>query len=218
MAKPNTGSITKFAPHQPKSIEIFIGDPSTLSAGWYLCDGGTYNGIVTPNLEGTFPQGNSGDPWVKLAVASKTALPNIGISVVEDSHTHTLANKPSIGLANASGAHDHEVGHSYHYSGIYKYSEGIHGVTTAGTVQSNAYHRVNNVTTRNDEYTASINALNGTSTGKHNHVVNITGQVLSETHSDNQSNISHNHKIIGWDAETLPVHKHVFFITFCGYS
>lgn len=30
---------------------------STLPAGWYDCDGGTYGGVVTPNLIGAFPKG-----------------------------------------------------------------------------------------------------------------------------------------------------------------
>lgn len=37
------------------SIVMF--DGSTLPAGWYDCDGGTYGGIQTPNLIGAFPRG-----------------------------------------------------------------------------------------------------------------------------------------------------------------
>ena len=59
------------------SIVMFTGNG--MSVGWYVCDGGTYAGIVTPNLVGAFPKG-------------VPAAGTLGVTGGATTHVHTNSN------------------------------------------------------------------------------------------------------------------------------
>ena len=82
-------------------ILMWNGAPSNLPAGWFVCDGGTYNGNTTPDLRGSFVEGagsvyalgDSGDiTFTTSAVSAGTpAINPVTLSSANlAAHAHTL--------------------------------------------------------------------------------------------------------------------------------
>lgn len=78
---------------------IIMYDGTTLPYGWYDCDGGTYNGLVTPDLIGSFPRG----------VPSAGTLGATGGSVTHD-HSNSNTGNASHGHAGKTDSTGGRVG------------------------------------------------------------------------------------------------------------
>lgn len=68
---------------------IIYTDQATIPDKWNICDGGTYDGVVTPNLIGKFVRACNIDAQLRSTGGSET-------------HTHPLA-----GNTESSGSHSH---------------------------------------------------------------------------------------------------------------
>jgi hypothetical protein len=90
----NVGLVQKLdaAPIPKGGIILWSGATGTIPAGWRLCDGGSINGMATPNLQDKFVVG-AGSGYAVEATGGYA-------NAVVVSHTHT-------GNTNHAGAHNH---------------------------------------------------------------------------------------------------------------
>jgi hypothetical protein len=91
---------------------------STIPSGWALCDGGTYSGVVTPNLIGKFVIG--GRP---SGSSSAAATGGYGIETVDANGTGTATHTHTVSLTGTTGAPSASVA----------VQEGSDGTKLAGT-------------------------------------------------------------------------------------
>lgn len=95
---------------------IIFTDQTTIPDKWHICDGGTYDGITTPNLIGKFIRACNLDSQLKATGGSET-------------HTHSLASAST----GSSGSHSHSSlsGNSAGPSGTFPSTGGSGGINFA---------------------------------------------------------------------------------------
>jgi len=82
-------------------VMMFNGAPANLPAGWHVCDGGTYNAVVTPDLRDSFIVG-AGNAYAlggPFDIAITTSAVSAGTPAI---------NSPTIATANLP-AHAHQL-------------------------------------------------------------------------------------------------------------
>jgi microcystin-dependent protein len=81
------------------SIMIWSGTSSNVPAGWHICDGGTYGGIISPDLRDRFVLGAGGSHAIGATggPASWNGTITPAGSITVGSHALTLAELPSHG-------------------------------------------------------------------------------------------------------------------------
>lgn len=78
------------------SVTMWYGDPANLDGtGWALCDGGTKNGVTTPDLRGKIPMG------VGTVLGANRALGTTGGDEEAVQHNHSASTSLS------GGSHNH---------------------------------------------------------------------------------------------------------------
>ena len=92
--------LTELAIHKmlPKG-SIIMWSGNTVPSGWELCDGGTHNGVTTPNLKNRFIVGAGGDynlgatGGVESVILSKSQMPAHNHTATDSGHSHTTTYK-----------------------------------------------------------------------------------------------------------------------------
>lgn len=95
---------------------IILTDQTTIPDKWHICDGGTYDGVTTPNLIGRFIRACNLDSQLKTTGGS-------------DTHTHS----PAAASTNGGGSHNHSnlSGSSAGPSGTFPSTGGSGGINFA---------------------------------------------------------------------------------------
>ena len=172
LVRESSGGVTKqvnAAPIPQGGIIMWSGAVQSLPSGWNLCDGGTYNSVVTPDLKNKFLVGSNNTTGTPTTTISGSAVSTGGATTHSHGantnnhalttaqmpqHTHTYKdsyyieiNNPGVGANGAIGGVDYLGGTKYKGSGDSdtdnKYVYWRNG-TTAQTGNSNAHnHSIN---------------------------------------------------------------------------
>jgi microcystin-dependent protein/cytoskeletal protein CcmA (bactofilin family) len=113
-------------------IMIWYGTLLNVPGGWALCDGGTYNGVLTPDLRGRFVLGAGQGAGLTNRVPGATGG--------EETHTLTTAEMPGhthTGTTASAGDHAHTYNDAY-FAENTGGSGTLYG-TSAGTDNDNDY-------------------------------------------------------------------------------
>lgn len=76
-----------------KSVLGWNGTDADVPDGWHICDGGTYNGVATPDLRGKFPLG-AGGLYTPQTSGGNSTLSTAGGTVTVGDHTLTVSEIP----------------------------------------------------------------------------------------------------------------------------
>lgn len=142
LVRETNGSVTKqvnAAPIPQGGIIMWSGAVQSLPTGWNLCDGGTYNSVVTPDLKNKFIVGSNnttGTPTTTVSGSAVSTGGDIAHSHGDNTDNHTLTtgdipahnhsykdsyyieiNNPGIGAGGAIDGVDYLGGTRYKGSG-----------------------------------------------------------------------------------------------------
>ena len=116
------------------AIVAYSGGSATLPSGWYVCNGGTINGTILPDLRSRFIYGASSALDLGSTGGSATHTHTSGNTSSDGSHTHSVSattGGPSatIGAATgpnglASASHTHSVNASTQPGGSHYHTVG----------------------------------------------------------------------------------------------
>lgn len=120
------------------AIVAYSGGSATLPSGWYVCNGGTVNGTVLPDLRAKFIYGASVDADLAATGGAATHTHTSGATSTSGSHTHTVsastggpsatvALQTGTGNAAASASHTHSLNASTQSSGSHSHTVGTSG-------------------------------------------------------------------------------------------
>lgn len=119
------------------AIVAYSGGSATLPSGWYVCNGGTVNGTVLPDLRSRFIYGASSALDLGSTGGSATHTHTSGATSTDGSHVHSVSattGGPSatIGAATgpnglASATHTHSVNASTQAGGSHSHTVGTSG-------------------------------------------------------------------------------------------
>jgi hypothetical protein len=192
-------------------ICLWSGSTGSIPAGWALCDGGTYNGHVTPNLRDRFVVG-AGSTYAVAQTGGATSVTTS--SDTQGTHSHTGAtgaggsHTPS-GFTDSQGSHNHanaqphtlttsEIpGHTHNVTigagpssgGVTGFIGGVSGVIGSGTFTTDSGGLLN----------GQSHSHNILADGAHSHNLSMS-TVPDHTHSIS-SDGSHLHNV---SVATLP--------------
>jgi hypothetical protein len=206
--KPTTNSTVGLLPLHSKSIKLYFGNATELLAGWVVCDGGTYNGIVTPNLTEDFVKistGNGDLDFVK--VPQSTKLPN---TLVTDSHSHNhKLNTVYLDAVNIASATSNHATTAFSGNMVREYRAATINTFNGKTNENgnNGWVNVRNVL--EETATSTVTTVKG---GSHKHNFDLNGTVGAGKHSHIIDTPSQ------WDPITAPKSMKLYFITFVGYN
>lgn len=121
------------------AIVAYSGGSATLPSGWYICNGGTVNGTVLPDLRSRFIYGASSALDLGSTGGSATHTHTSGATSTDGSHTHSVSattGGPSAttsvgttigGSSAASSGHTHSVNASTQPGGSHSHTVGTSG-------------------------------------------------------------------------------------------
>lgn len=119
------------------AIVAYSGGSATLPGGWYVCNGGTVNGTILPDLRSKFIYGASVDADLGSTGGSVSHTHTGGATSTDGSHTHSVSattGGPSstygVGsgaTAAASASHTHSLNASTQSAGSHSHTVGTSG-------------------------------------------------------------------------------------------
>jgi microcystin-dependent protein len=141
------------------SIILYSGSYSTIPSEWALCDGGTYNGHITPNLTDRFVLGTNTESELNNTGGAFTSSIETG-GLPEHTHTNTITS---------NGNHSHTVTEMVEDDNI----DGVDSTTT----HSSEHHNENKQTST-DGLHSHIVTINNTGSGDGSHSHDVTNPYL----------------------------------------
>ena len=120
------------------AIVAYSGGSATLPRGWYVCNGGTVNGTVLPDLRSKFIYGASVDADLATTGGAASHTHTSGNTSKDGSHTHSVSattggpsaayNTLSGGASGAAtGSHTHSVNANTQSGGSHYHTVGTSG-------------------------------------------------------------------------------------------
>lgn len=227
MTRPANSTQRAWLCAQKKALILWMGDPNKVPIGFAPCDGQTYNGTVTKNMEGltirTPPEGANSYGQINnnSSVGNDILTENsfrLGYGAITDTHPGHTANT-KVTIDKSDGEHEHSRGNYvsaqwrainaslYNTSVFY----GSNDITTATLVSTNGGAAI----------TAGGLPLEGTvedNEDGHTHSITL-GIDTEEVYEENSGNsASHTHDITGGDDHTKPAQFAAKWIVWVGYE
>ena len=120
------------------AIVAYSGGSATLPSGWYVCNGGTINGTILPDLRSRFIYGASSALDLGSTGGSATHTHTSGNTSSDGSHTHSVSASTSgpysaVNVQTGSGglaataSHTHSINASTQAGGSHSHTVGTSG-------------------------------------------------------------------------------------------
>ncbi len=159
-----------------RSIIMWGGDQTDIPAGWALCNGQTFNGVVTPDLRGRFILGFNGDAGVASdSTGNRAPVNTIGNAGGELNHQLSIGETP---------AHTHGVTDPGHSHTVQAYD--------AGSIGGDLGRNVSTSGSRNPGTSSSTTGISNKYTGGKDSAVDGTTNIAPATYPASGGTVPHN--------------------------